>query len=58
MEVLAMSTIVEKIEMAEEINETEEKGGFVFFPSFKESVESLPEESGKGQSRWPSWTFP
>ena len=41
-----MSTIVEKIEMAEEINETEEKGGFVFFPSFKESVESLPEETG------------
>jgi hypothetical protein len=41
-----MSTIIEKTEIAEEINETEEKGGFVFFPSFKESVESLPEEQG------------
>ena len=46
MEALTMSTIIEKTEIAEEINETEEKGGFVFFPSFKESVESLPEETG------------
>lgn len=41
-----MSTIVEKIEIAEEINGTEETGGFVFFRSFKESVESLPYEQG------------
>ena len=46
MEVLIMSTIVENIETAEEVNELEEKGGFVFFPSFKESVESLPEDRG------------
>jgi hypothetical protein len=46
MEVVIMNTIIENFEIAEEINETEEKGGFVFFPSFKESIESLPEEQG------------
>ena len=46
MEALTMSTIIEKTEIAEEINETEETGGFVFFRSFKECVESLPEEQG------------
>ena len=39
-----MSTIIEKTEIAEEINETEEKGGFVFFPSFKESVVCLKKQ--------------